>query len=130
MIRKGVLPGNKSKHLYGNTLEALLGAIYMDRGYRKARSFFIRKVMEKHIDLVELVRKDSDYKSRIIEWAQKNRVEVVFESKEEHPSERSAPLFVSTIRLDGTEQGTGRGSAKKEAEQRAAREALASIRST
>ena len=84
MIAPGVSPGNKSKHLYGNALEALIGAIYLDRGYSAARRFFIRKIMQKHIDLVKLVKKDPDYKSRIIEWAQKNRIEVVFESIEEH----------------------------------------------
>jgi ribonuclease-3 len=127
MISTGILPGNASKHLYGNTLEALIGAIYLDRGFRMARKFFGKRIMRKHIDLVQLVRKDPDYKSRIIEWAQKNRVEVVFESTEEHSSKEKTPFFVSNILLNGEKCGTGRGSAKKEAEQRAAREALASI---
>ena len=128
MISSGVLPGNASKHLYGNTLEALVGAIYLDRGFRKARKFFGKRIMSRHIDLVQLVKKDPDYKSRVIEWAQKNKVEVDFESTEEHSSKERAPFFVSTILLNGENRGTGRGSAKKEAEQRAAREALASIR--
>jgi len=127
MISNGILPGNASKHLYGNTLEALIGAIFLDRGFRKARKFFRKRIMSRHIDLAQLVRKDPDYKSRIIEWAQKNRVEVVFESTEEHSSKEKTPAFVSTILLNGKKRGTGRGSAKKEAEQRAAREALASI---
>ena len=128
LIRLGTLPGNQSKHLYGNTLEALIGAIYLDKGYRTARRFFIRKIMQKHIDLVQLVQKDPDYKSRIIEWAQKNRVEVIFETIEEHKSQQKRPLFVSTISLEGVKQGSGRGSAKKEAEQRAAQEALSSLK--
>ena len=128
LIRSGILPGNKSKHLYGNTLEALVGAIYMDRGYRTARRFFIKKIMEKHIDLVQLVKKDPDYKSRIIEWAQKNRIEVVFESKEEHKSSQKIPHFVSIILLNEEKKGTGRGSSKKEAEQQASKEALLFIR--
>jgi ribonuclease-3 len=127
MILSGVLPGNKSKHLYGNALEALIGAIYLDRGYGTARRFFVRKIMQKHIDLVQLVKKDPDYKSRIIEWAQKNRMEVIFNSKEEHPSVQKIPAFISTILLNGEEKGTGRGSLKKEAEQQAAKEALLSI---
>ena len=127
LIRSGILPGNKSKHLYGNTLEALMGAIYLDRGYGKARKFFIKKIMQKHIDLAQLVKKDPDYKSRIIEWAQKNRVEVIFETKEEHTSRQKTPAFVSIISLNGKIEGTGRGNAKKEAEQRAAKEALSSI---
>ena len=128
MIRSGVLPGNKSKHLYGNTLEALMGAIYLDRGYGRARKFFVKKIMQKHIDLTQLVKKDPDHKSRIIEWAQKNRVEVIFESKEEHTSGQKSPSFVSTISLNGEIRGTGRGNAKKEAEQRAAKQAMSSIK--
>jgi ribonuclease-3 len=127
MIRRGVLPGNKSKHLFGNTLEALMGAIYLDRGYGKTRSFFVRKIMQKHIDLVQLVKKDPDYKSRVIEWAQKNRVEVIFESKEEHRSSLKTPSFISNILLNGEKKGTGRGGVKKEAEQLAAKQALSSI---
>jgi len=128
MIRTGILPGNASKHVYGNTLEALIGAIYLDRGFRKARRFFSRRVMKKHVDLVQLLAKDPDYKSRIIEWAQKRRVEVLFESTEEHKSTEKGPAFISSIFLNGEQRGTGRGSTKKNAEQRAAREALASIR--
>ncbi len=127
MIVSSVSPDNKSKHLYGNALEALIGAIYLDRGYGAARRFFVRKVMQKHIDLVQLVKKDSDYKSRIIEWAQKNHVEAVFESKEEHRPNDKFPSFISIISLMGEEKGTGRGGSKKEAEQQAAREALLTI---
>lgn len=127
MITQSSSSGNKSKHLYGNALEALLGAIYIDRGYKAAKKFFIRKIMEKHIDLVELVKKDPDYKSRIIEWAQKNRVEIVFESLEEHLSGVKSPSFVSTISLEGLPRGTGRGGSKKDAEQQAARKALEDI---
>jgi ribonuclease-3 len=127
MIMSGILPGNKSKHLYGNVLEALIGAIYLDRGYVTARRFFVRKIMQKHIDLVQLVQKDPDYKSRIIEWAQKNRFELSFESKEEQNSTQKAPSFISTIIVNGEKKGTGMGSAKKDAEQKAAQEALASI---
>jgi ribonuclease III len=124
MIRIELLPGNKSKHIYGNALEALVGAIYLDRGYRHARKFFLKKLLEKHIDLNLLVRKDPDYKSRIIEWAQKNKIEVQFQSLEEHASGQKSPSFVSTISLNGENKGTGRGGVKKEAEQRAAREAM------
>lgn len=129
MISRIGTPGNKSKHLYGNALEALMGAIYIDRGYRTAKKFFIRKIMVKHIDLVQLVQKDPDYKSRVIEWAQKNRVEIVFESIEEHLSGVKSPSFISTITLKGLPAGTGRGSSKKEAEQQAAKKALEHIHS-
>lgn len=118
---------HSSKHLFGNTLEALIGAIYIDRGYRMARRFFVRRVLKKHVDLAKIVRKDPDYKSRIIEWAQKNRVEVQFTASEEHPPETNAPSFIATIYLNHEKRGTGRGGSKKEAEQQAARQALTNI---
>ena len=107
-------PGNKSKHLYGNALEALIGAIYIDRGYKAAKRF--------------LVEKDPDYKSRVIEWAQKNRVEIAFESQEAHFRGQKSPAFSSTVSMTGVPNGTGRGGSKKEAEQQAAKMALEHIK--
>jgi ribonuclease-3 len=127
MIDPIYTPVNSSKHIYGNALEALIGAIYLDRGYKAARKFFERKILKKHIDLVQLLQKDPDHKSRIIEWTQKNRVEIVFESKEEHRSGVKSPSFVSRIYLNQEAKGTGRGGSKKEAEQQAAKAALKNI---
>jgi len=127
LINPGISTGTKSKHIYGNALEALIGAIYLDRGYRTASKFFERKILERHIDLLKVAQKDPDYKSRIIEWTQKNRVEITFQSKEEHLSGNKAPSFVSMILLNGEEKGTGRGDSKKDAEQQAAKAALTSI---
>ena len=127
LIDPVVANGSKSKHIYGNALEALIGAIYLDRGYWAAKKFFERKILKRHIDLVQLAQKDPDYKSRIIEWTQKNRVEITFESKEEHPSGSKVPSFVSVILLNGEEKGTGRGDSKKEAEQQASKVTLKSI---
>jgi ribonuclease-3 len=127
LISAGINAGTSSKHIYGNALEALIGAIYLDRGYRAARKFFEKKVLSKHMDLMQLATKDPDYKSRIIEWTQKNRVEITFESKEEHLPGNKAPSFVSIVRLNEEEKGTGRGESKKEAEQQAAKAALNKI---
>jgi ribonuclease-3 len=124
MIPEGTITAGQAKHIYGNTLEALMGAIYLDRGYRKARWFFIDRILKKHEDLDKLIQKDPDYKSRVIEWAQKKRLEVRFQTREEDPAGRTSPAFVATLYLDNEEWGSGRGSSKKEAEQRAAREAL------
>jgi len=128
LINSGIDAGTSSKHIYGNAFEALIGAIYLDRGYRAARKFFEKKVLKKHMDLAELARKDPDYKSRLIEWTQKNRVEITFESKEELLPGRG-PSFISIIRLNEAEKGTGRGDSKKEAEQQAAKSALKNIHS-
>ncbi|MGW8317374.1 MAG: ribonuclease III [Bacteroidales bacterium] len=119
-----LIASSKAKHLYGNTLEALIGAIYLDRGYPKARQFFIRRILQKHEDLNKLIQKDPDYKSRLIEWAQKNRMEVRFQTIEELQAGKKSPAFVATLYLNDEQKGSGRGSSKKEAEQRASKEAL------
>jgi len=129
LIPATVLAASNSKHLFGNTLEAFIGAIYIDRGYRMARRFFIRRILNKYVDPEKLVKKDPDYKSRIIEWAQKKRIEVLFNTLEEQPTGLKSPSFVATIYLNQEKKGTGRGSSKKEAEQQAAREALSKVRS-
>jgi ribonuclease-3 len=127
LIITGAPTSSKSKHIYGNTFEALIGAIYLDLGYGAAKKFFDRKVMRRHIDLDQLAQKDPDYKSRIIEWTQKNKVVITFESEEEHISGGKSPSFVSKIFLNEVEKGIGRGDSKKEAEQQAAKAALKSI---
>jgi len=129
-IPAAVLSASNSKHLFGNTLEALIGAIYMDRGYRHARKFFVRRILTKHVDLAKIVKKDPDYKSRIIEWAQKKRIEVLFNTEEEVPKGNSSHAFVAHLFLDHEKKGTGRGASKKEAEQQAARQALFAIRTS
>jgi len=115
---------NQNKvNIIGNTLEALIGAIYLDKGYYNTRRFVIRSVLNKYLDLSRLARKESDFKSRVIEWAQKNKKEIQFISEEspDHPNE---PFFISSIVLQDEELGSGEGYSKKEAEQMAAEEAL------
>jgi ribonuclease-3 len=121
------MEAHRAKHLYGNVLEALIGAIYLDRGYRSSRRFFIHRILTRHVDVEKLVRKDPDYKSRVIEWAQKNRIELSFHTLEEPGMKGSPPHFISTLLLKEEMVGSGSGSSKKEAEQRAAREALSHI---
>ncbi|MBN1133178.1 MAG: ribonuclease III [Bacteroidales bacterium] len=115
---------NLSRHLYGNALEAMIAAVYLDRGYRTVKRFFRKRIMQNHIDLLKMVRKDSDYKSRIIEWAQKNKKDIVFNTHEENTSENMIPGFISHVELTGIIIGTGKGYSKKEAEQNAAKEAI------
>ena len=124
MMTLNAHPSNTSKHVYGNALEALIGAIYLDRGFLKARRFIRRRMMKRHMNLIKLTKKDSDYKSQVIEWAQKHKQEVVFETQEEHTKTEPLPNFVATVKWKDDEIGIGRGGSKKEAEQVAAKDAL------
>ena len=130
MMQINTNPATISIQLYGNALEALIGAIYLDRGYKRARKFFTNKILRKHIDLIKLVKKNPDYKSQVIEWAQKNRKDIAFETTEELHSTELAHAFVSHVMLNDSALGTGRAGSKKEAEQSAAKEALSCLKNS
>jgi ribonuclease III len=73
----------------------------------------------------EIEQKDSNFKSQLIEWSQKNKKELKFETIEEHISDKSKqPKFIATVLVDQTDLGRGTGTSKKEAQQNAARETL------
>jgi len=118
---------NGTKNIYGNAFEALIGAIYIDKGYKKTKKFIINRIIKKHINISELILTDSDYKSQLIELAQKNKLEILFEDSDAQPIEQNVPYFNSTITLNGQILGNGTGSSKKEAQQNASREALVKI---
>ncbi len=113
-------------NILGNAFEALIGAIYLDKGYYKTRKFVINKILEKHLDLEKLARKESDFKSRIIEWSQKNKKEIQFVNRES-TNENDELVFVSQVMMLDEELGKGIGFSKKDAEQKAAEEALEKI---
>jgi ribonuclease-3 len=125
-----ILTRNRQNHekinILGNALEAIIGAIYLDKGFYKAKKFVITKILDKHLDLERLARKESDFKSRIIEWAQKNKKEISFLNQETTNGNHEI-VFTSRIVLYDEELGSGSGYSKKDAEQRAAEEALEKI---
>ncbi len=118
---------NSPKHLYGNALEALFGAIYLDKGFSRTQRFFKKRIVGQHIDMHALVKKDSDYKSQLIEWTQKNKKDVQFYSNEEYDVNKRAPRFHAIVKIDHEEWGKGSGDSKKEAEQQASKVALREI---
>jgi ribonuclease III len=115
------------KALFGNALEALIGAIYLDKGYKKTRKLILRKILADHVDLKKLSLTEVDFKSRIIEWGQKFKKDVNFTCKEQMNGGIKEPLFVSHLFVFDEIVGMGMGKSKKEAEQNAARQAIHSI---
>ncbi len=115
---------NGTKNIYGNALEALIGAIYVDKGYKKTKKFIANKIIDKNIDLLQLALTDSDYKSQLIEWAQKSKLDLLFEDEEVESTDHNNLYFTSTIKMDQQILGKGKGLSKKEAQQNASKEAL------
>lgn len=118
---------NKMKHVFGNAFEAFLGALYLEKGYNQSKKYIIDYILKKHIDLLRLERTETDFKSRIIEWAQKNKKDIGFESYEEYHNNGKTLHFVSHISIMNEIKGRGLGESKKDAEQKAAKEALKNI---
>jgi len=116
----------QKENILGNAFEALIGALYLDKGYYKTRKFVISRILEKHLNLEKLARKESDFKSRIIEWSQKNKKEIQFVNHES-TNENDQQVFVSRVMMLDVELGKGTGHSKKDAEQKAAKEALEKI---
>jgi len=115
------------RHIFGDALEAFVGAIYLDRGFKTTRNWINSFILDRHIDLTTLKETETDYKSRIIELAQKNKLCIQFESEEQATERGQNPSFVAKLTLNDRLLGTGFGSSKKEAEQNAAMVALERI---
>jgi ribonuclease-3 len=115
---------NGTKNIYGNALEALIGALYLDKGYNKTKQFIIKRLIHQNIDLREMSLKDSDFKSQLIEWAQKQKIDLVYHDEEVESTEHSNLYFTSEVIIDNHVIGKGRGFSKKEAQQNASKEAL------
>ncbi len=111
------------KSIGGNTLEALVGAVYLDKGYRAARRFILKKMLIPHFDLLSIVENDTNYKSKVIEWAQKHNRDVRYEVVETRGGKQYKE-FVTQLLVDNQPVSTGSGYSKKKAEQRASEKAL------
>ena len=106
------------KHIYGDAFEAMVGAIYLDQGYDFVNRLLINHIFVKYIKVDELLVEETDFKSRLIEWCQKNHYAIEFRTTGGQAS--SHPSFLSTVLVDGIPVGHGTGDSKKAAEQNAA----------
>lgn len=119
--------GLSRSHIFGNALEALIGAVYLDQGFVKTRKYILEQIVKAYIDLDTMESTDTNYKNQLLSWAQKNGKQLVFETLEES-SENTRKLFTVGVLLDGEVFATGSGYNKKEAGQVAARKALENLK--
>ena len=115
------------KYMYGNALEALIGAIYLDKGYRRCCKFVRERIINKHISLDKLASREVNFKSRLLEWSQKTKLHIEFELIETFTDEEGNPVFQTSVSLEGTHLGIGIGSTKKESQQLAAKTVIRKI---
>lgn len=115
-----------NNYVYGNALEALVGAIYIDKGYKQCRRFLLDRVFSRLNDIEQVVKSDKNYKSRLIEWSQKNHKVVEFRVVHEEMRKEGA-FFISEAVVDGEVHGVGEGFSKRESQQKAARQAISKL---
>lgn len=115
-------------NIYGDALEALIGAIYLDQGYRVAKKFVYETMIKEHLNIEKVLKREVDFKSRLIEWGQKNKVEVRFEVTDSSYDAQNNPVFVSCVKVAEVEVGSGKGYSKKESHQMAAKVAIKKLR--
>lgn len=127
-LKPSVHQNHHAKNVLGNILEALIGALYLDLGYKKTSLFVIRVLIGKFTDIEKLVLMETDFKSHLVEWSQKSRKPLFFDTREKDIGHREKSIFISTITITDEDTFSGEGSSKKEAEQTAAKETLAQLK--
>ncbi|WP_185860666.1 ribonuclease III family protein [Blattabacterium cuenoti] len=112
-----------SDNIFGNTLEALIGFICLEKGYKSCENFVYKKILHPHVNIKKLQNEIFSYKGWIIEWAQKNKLFINFKTFKENKNQNKI-IYLSefTISKSGI-QTKGRGSSKKRSEEMAAKEA-------
>jgi len=118
---------SKFKSVNGDAFEALIGAIYLDKGYKTTEDFVVHRLIKFHIDVDELENYDDDYKSKIINWAQKERKKLRFTIEEEIGNRHNKQYKVAVL-IDDAVMGKGIGFSKKRAEQEAAEKACIDLK--
>lgn len=128
LIRSDLMGRTHNSYMAGNAFEALVGAVYLDRGYEYCKWFVRNRILGKYINLDRIAYKESNFKSRLLEWCQKHHVNANFELLEESKEEGTlSPRFLTRVLISGVECGRGIGYSKKESHQQASKEALAKL---
>lgn len=117
-----------NSYLGGNSFEALMGAIYLDRGFRYAFRFVEQRIIGAVLDLESVASKEVNFKSKLLEWSQKNRIRLEFKDSATDTDKANGPSFLTTIVIEGLYAGEGKGYSKKESHQTAAKDALTKLR--
>ena len=128
LVKKNTTGRTHNNYLGGNAFEALVGAVYLDRGYRHCHWFVSHRIIGKLVDLDDMARKEVNFKSKLLEWSQKNRIQLEFKLDESIDTTGNSPEFRSYAILEGITAGEGKGFSKKESHQQAAKEALVKLR--
>ncbi len=128
LVRSNSHSASHNSYMGGNAFEALVGAIYLDRGYDACMHFMRDRILKAVINIDKMAAKEVNFKSKLIEWAQKNKLKLEFRIIEERCENNSSPIFVTRTILEGLDGEVGRGYSKKESHQQAAKATLTALK--
>lgn len=117
-----------NSYLGGNAFEALVGAIYLDRGYDESMKFIKKKILKRMINLDKVAYKEVNFKSKLLEWSQKNNIKLEYKLLEEGKDEGGSPVFSYKVILEQIDGCQGKGFSKKESQQMASKLTLEKLR--
>ncbi len=121
-VRAAIPKEHFGANIYGNLFEALIGAIYLDRGYKYCEKFIFKRVIEPYVDIEKLEGRIISYKSVLIEWCQKEKKKFNFEVYED-TGQDAVKHFGVKLTIDKSVAGKARATSKKKAEEIAAKRA-------
>ena len=113
-----------NNYMGGNAFEALVGAIYLDRGYNMCMRFMQKRILSQLINIDKVAYKEVNFKSKLIEWSQKNKVRLDFKLVSQSKESGGSPTFIYKAIIAGLDGGQGKGYSKKESQQIASKETL------
>lgn len=123
--------GHTSSHnsyMGGNAFEALVGAIYLDQGYNACMRFMNKRILAKMINIDKVAYKEVNFKSKLIEWSQKNKVRLDYKQVSSEKDKNGNPVFEFKVMLESVEGCSGKGFSKKESQQLASKLTLEKLK--
>ena len=128
LIKFGTHTPSHNSHMGGNAFEALVGAMYLDRGYEACMRFMEKRILSQLINIDKVAYKEINFKSKLIEWCQKNKVKLDFKLLEQSREGKNSPIFKYQVLIEGLEGGVGEGYSKKESQQLASKITLQQLK--
>ena len=128
LIQSNGMSRSHNSYMAGNAFEALVGAIYLDQGYSAVMRFMKKRILQQMVNIDKVAYKEVNFKSKLLEWTQKNRVRMDFRMLKQDKDDKGSPIFGYQVMIEGVEGGKGQGYSKKEAQQLSAKETLQRLR--
>ena len=125
---KGQQQRSHNSYMAGNAFEALVGAIYLDQGYDAVRRFMEKRILKQMVNIDKVAYKEVNFKSKLLEWTQKNRVRMEYKMLKQSKDDKGSPIFGFQVFIEGVEGGKAQGYSKKEAQQLSSKETLERLR--